>query len=292
MDKNLTLEHSSDLKFNIGGLSLKINNLSPYNFILREAYGQFLNSDFGKEKISVTICIHPLSKIYPCKQIFQTSNWLLASEKKGDFLFTNTITPFFAKIRKDLSEVKIFLSPQIKISDFIFLEYPLLELIFIWYLSKNKGCLFHACGIELNKCGFLFLGNSEEGKSTLGNLFQPQGVILNDDRVIVKKMKNEFYMFGTPWHSTPDRVVNKKVKLDYIFLLKKSKRNKVSQCLRAIALNALITRSFLPFWDRKGLTQVLDLFLEISQNTPIFWLEFKNDSSITDFLSNFISNEI
>ena len=71
----------------------------------------------------------------------------------------------------------------------------------ILLLSLGKGILLHACGIDDDGSGYLFLGNSTDGKSTMAKLwFENHAKVLNDDRIVVKEKDGEFWMYGTPWH--------------------------------------------------------------------------------------------
>jgi len=82
------------------------------------------------------------------------------------------------------------------------LEYPLAELLMVHLLSQGRGHLFHACGVAYEGKGLLFAGVSVAGKSTIANLWKqvPGAAILSDDRIIIRKMDSQFWMYGTPWH--------------------------------------------------------------------------------------------
>ena len=58
-------------------------------------------------------------------------------------------------------------------------------------LADRQGCYLHAAGMILNGAGFLFVGHSEAGKSTLVRMLQEEGEILCDDRMIVRRWEGD-----------------------------------------------------------------------------------------------------
>ena len=69
------------------------------------------------------------------------------------------------------------------------------------FLALNSGMLIHAAGWRINDSGWMFAGKSGAGKSTISNLIVEHtgGTFLSDDRIIVRKIKDNFLMYGTPW---------------------------------------------------------------------------------------------
>jgi ABC-type nitrate/sulfonate/bicarbonate transport system ATPase subunit len=57
------------------------------------------------------------------------------------------------------------------------------------YLAQSDSMIVHACGVDYEGKGILFVGESGAGKSTLTKIWnQEPGVeILSDDRIIVRK---------------------------------------------------------------------------------------------------------
>jgi len=79
------------------------------------------------------------------------------------------------------------------------LLYPLNQILMILLLSRRRGIYLHACGIDDNGRGYLFLGNSTHGKSTMARLWHDdKATVLNDDRIILREQNREFMMYGTP----------------------------------------------------------------------------------------------
>jgi hypothetical protein len=167
-------------------------------------------------------------------------------------------------------------------------QYPLGEIITINLLSRNHGILAHACGIDDNNHGYLFLGNSTHGKSTIAKLWSENGaIILNDDRVIVREKDGQFWMYGTPWHGTFDKVSPKALPIRKIFFLRHDEENCAIRKKGAEAVSMLLTRSFPPLWDNKGMDYTLGLLDRMASKLPCYELHFLPNKKIIDFVRNF-----
>ncbi|MBN1871211.1 MAG: hypothetical protein JW800_01410, partial [Candidatus Omnitrophica bacterium] len=78
------------------------------------------------------------------------------------------------------------------------------HLLFIDIAPMHGAILVHGSGIVLNGEGFIFLGKSGEGKSTIAKLWMGRrGVkVLSDDRLIIRRTGKDYYLYGTPWPGT------------------------------------------------------------------------------------------
>jgi hypothetical protein len=167
------------------------------------------------------------------------------------------------------------------------LEYPLDEIIYISHLPDKNGCLFHSAGIQIDNHGAVFLGKSGAGKSTISKLFNANRIhVLNDDRTILRKLKSEIYVFGTPWHGDAKLYSNKSAPLKKIFFLKHGKKNEIKLINPTQAAALLVARSFPPYWDAEGMQNVLALCTEIAQTIPCYEFSFVPDKSAVDFILN------
>ncbi len=138
-------------------------------------------------------------------------------------------------------------------------------------IESESGFMLHSAGIIINKKGFLFLGDSESGKSTVSQKFNNNALITNDDKNFV-----EFKGFDTLFYSAP---VNKekphfategeKGFLSAVFLLNKEweKDSYIEKCEDKTVLWPLIIRSA-PFPERNELFhpyyRLIDRFLDSS----------------------------
>lgn len=170
------------------------------------------------------------------------------------------------------------------------LEYPLDELLFINYLALGKGVEVHACGIvDSYGNGHLFVGQSGAGKSTIARLWQdePGVTILSDDRIILRKIENKIWMYGTPWHGEAMLASPAKVQLTRIYFLARGEKNELVQQRKIDALSRLFACSFLPFYNSEGLDFTLAFFEEVVKMVPCYELRFVPIKKTIEFVKEF-----
>ena len=96
------------------------------------------------------------------------------------------------------------------------LRYPMLPLILYYLTTKTECLLVHASGVFDGEHGRIFSGFSGVGKSTMAGLWQHAGAqVINDDRLMLRKLDGRWWMFNTPMYYTD---VPKKAPLDFIYL--------------------------------------------------------------------------
>ena len=146
--------------------------------------------------------------------------------------------------------------------------------------------MVHSCGISDKGRGLLFAGSSQSGKRTMANLWKKEKdtAALSDDRIIVRKMKKKFWIYGTPWHGDAKVCLKEKAPLEKIFFLKHTKNNIIKKVGPADAVSRLIICSFLPFWDKKGMEFTLKFCAELVENVPCYELGFVPDEHVLDFV--------
>jgi hypothetical protein len=167
------------------------------------------------------------------------------------------------------------------------LGHPLNQILMILLLSLDNGMILHACGIDDRGSGYLFLGNSGDGKSTMAKLWFDRNVtVLNDDRIVVREKDGAFWMYGTPWHGDFRELSPNGLPVRKIFFLRRGEKNEVDLKNGAEAVAMLLTRSFPPLWDNKGMAYTTDLCHRIVGKIPCYELSFAPDTKIVDFVRN------
>jgi hypothetical protein len=163
---------------------------------------------------------------------------------------------------------------------------PTIELMMINYLSRGHGVIIHACGIEHNGSGLLFAGESGAGKSTLAGMWDRESAarVLSDDRTIVRRDGDDFWMYGTPWHGEAKFGLSRWAKLEKIFFLQHDHQNEIRKIDGAVPVQNLLTCSFPSFWDAKAMQFTLDFFSQLSAAVPCYQLHFKPDKSAIDLI--------
>jgi hypothetical protein len=134
--------------------------------------------------------------------------------------------------------------------------------------------------------GILFVGHSGAGKSTMARLWRGGAnvPILSDDRIIVRKKEGVFWMYGTPWHGEGEFASPSGCPVDAIYFLKHARENKVAKTGEIEAASKLLTCSFPPLWDERGMKFTLDFLSELSKGVPCRELGFLPDEGIVPFI--------
>lgn len=187
-----------------------------------------------------------------------------------------------AKYKSNLEKIEVTLTEEIMLGfdnlpKLFLLPYPFDEIILLNLLTKYNGFLMHGCGIDMSKEGYLFLGDSDKGKSTFANLVKDKYnniKILNDDRIIVKKLDNEFYLFGQPWYSSSGFVNYGGVHLKKVFFLEHGKYNRTYDLGKKEKMRKLFVSFVPPYFDRKGMGFAVSELLKIAEDIPCADLEF------------------
>ena len=168
------------------------------------------------------------------------------------------------------------------------LQYPLDELLLINLLAQGRGIEFHACGVSdiVTGKGYLFVGHSEAGKTTSARLWQRQSdaELLSDDRIIVREVDGEFWMYGTPWHGEEEISSPRRVPLTHIFFLRHGERNELAPLRRAEAAAELFSRSFPTFFSPEGLDFTLEFLDRLTGSVACAELSFVPDDRVVDFV--------
>jgi hypothetical protein len=154
-------------------------------------------------------------------------------------------------------------------------------------LSGGRGLLLHASGVVDQSQGYLFLGASEAGKSTLAGLWHPQAQVLSDERVVLREQDGELWIYGTPWHSQLDVFSAAGARLEKVFLIRHAPPEGQHQASRLTPQQAavqLVQNAVLPRWDAAGMQYSLDLAGKLAEAVPCWDLAFTPDESVLEYI--------
>jgi hypothetical protein len=168
------------------------------------------------------------------------------------------------------------------------LQYPLDEVLMIHLLGQGLGVELHACGvIDGEGRGYLFSGQSGDGKSTMARLWQerPGTVILSDDRIVVRREEGHFVMYGTPWHGDAELAASRWGTVDAIFILERGLENSLRSVSVPDAIADLMARSFVPFHDPEAVDRTLGIVGELSHTVSTARLAFVPDNAVCEYLA-------
>ena len=152
-------------------------------------------------------------------------------------------------------------------------------------LADRKGCYVHSSGVILDGKGFLFVGHSDAGKSTMARMLKGRAEILCDDRVIVREWPDGMRIHGTWSHGIVPDVSPNCAPLKAILLLEQSREN----CLVPVNDQKTIARKMLAclvkplvtvdWWDK-----MLPLIGRMASEVPCFFLKFDKSGRAVDLL--------
>lgn len=259
----------------------------------------------GKQKPHVKIIIKIVDKIPVVRNTqpvfityhFQdgTENWRLMRtgssyiyksplEGKEQLMVVNkTFDEVTAYVLRKKGKSKVW-----RIDDLI---YDFLQVLLINYLALRKeGIFVHSVGIkDLDGRGLIFAGKSGCGKTTTAKLWDShsRAMILNDDRIIVRKVKGKFLIYGSPWHGEFSDYLQSRIEsavLQRLFFIYHAPKNTVRNVFQKKAFNLLYASLFPAFWEKASLENIVSLGYDLISSVPCFRLGFVKDKKIIDFV--------
>ena len=169
--------------------------------------------------------------------------------------------------------------------------YDFLQVLLINYFALNKNGVFvHSIAVkDLDGRGLLFAGKSGAGKTTTARLWHKhsQAMVLNDDRVIVRRLNAKFCIYGTPWHGEFSDYLKSRIEsapLDKLFFIYPASRNTNRSISRKQAFKLLYPALFPTFWDKGCLENIVSFCRDLLKAIPCFKLGFANDKRVIEFV--------
>jgi hypothetical protein len=285
---NTRSEESVD--FNIGGISISVSSPDGVRMEAKGPYREFL-APCGSG-ISMSLRRGPAPGLpagstvrYPDSvwQISETgSKKVFSSFNSGSDRQPSST----AVMDPDLSRGEILIHDDHGAEAVNPISHPLDEILIISALSRGLGMVAHACGAVIDGDGILFIGSSGKGKSTIASILmgEPGAVILNDDRIIIRRDGEGHSIYGTPWHGTVDICSNRRAPLKKIYFIKHSKENSISGLSLVDRVMRLMSYSFPAFWDRSGTEFALDFCRCLADTVPCRELGFVPDRSFIEMI--------
>ncbi|GAF88373.1 unnamed protein product, partial [marine sediment metagenome] len=148
----------------------------------------------------------------------------------------------------------------------------------------------HAIGVkDLDGRGLLFAGKSGCGKSTTARLWhkRSKAMVLNDDRIIVRKVRGKFLIYGSPWHGEFSDYLTSRIEsasLEKLFFIHHSLKNTVRRISQKKAFSVLYPALFPTFWDKECLENIVSFCQNLIKSVPCYSLGFVGDKKIIEFV--------
>jgi hypothetical protein len=172
-------------------------------------------------------------------------------------------------------------------------DYPLDQLLLMYYFARRRGLLAHAAGMVLKGKAYLFAGASGAGKSTFSLLQAAArvGKMLSDERMIVREISGEMVAFGTPWAGTAGIARKGSAPLAGIFFLTHGKRNQIKKMDPAAAADRMLPMISIPWYDPDSAAQIIAFAKRVFAAVPAYEFSFTPDSVAVDCFKEFLKNE-
>ncbi len=154
-------------------------------------------------------------------------------------------------------------------------------------LADREGCYFHSSGVNFSNNGFVFLGHSGDGKSTIAKLLKSETDLLCDDRIIIRKWPVGFKIYGTWSHGELSEVSPASVPLRAILFIQKDKKEfLVPLGKRKLIFLKLMECIVVPvptaIWWKKN----FELFDKIISEIPCYVLHFKKNGKASKLIKS------
>jgi len=242
-----------------------------------------LASPFAKHAESHREISLPLDKIAESLPSFRhyTEDFPLDSDTICTF-YINGILLFSRKTRLG----RIYLFGPIE-QNFGYL-YRLLWIFCSQWLGQKRGCFIHAAALVKHGEGYLFLGDSGAGKSTVIDLC-PGFEVYSDDAPILRKEGGQVLISPSPFHQLrPQRDLQKELcqqsaQLHTLFFLHKDRRVYLKDIPENVAIAALIKRHVHFFYhlSTEARTEIFELIFDLCKTLPLHELHFAKDQVLS-----------
>lgn len=165
---------------------------------------------------------------------------------------------------------------------------PLIEIILMNYLAHKTGLLVHGAAIRDHDRGYVFIGPSGAGKTTISQFWaQKEGdyAVLGDERIVLRRETGGWFAYGTPWPGLGFTVASDRVPIDAVYLIRHGKkRHQILEAPRPILFHEIFSQVFSSFWDRSSLDAISESCGQLIQEVPVYQLPFLKQPDVTDFI--------
>lgn len=155
-------------------------------------------------------------------------------------------------------------------------------------LAFRQGCILHSLGLIYQNKGYLFIGHSGAGKSTMAAIMKKNCKILCDDRNIVRKARTGYQLYGTWRHSDYLEISPLSAPLKAIFFLNQSDINQLDIVNNhRIKFKHLMDCLIKPLATDEWWKAAIDFIDNLSRQVDCLDLKFDKSGKISDLIENY-----
>jgi len=170
--------------------------------------------------------------------------------------------------------------------------YRLFWMYFAQVFGELGGCFIHAAALVKGQKGYLFMGDSGTGKSTLAGLCR-EHTVLSDDSPIFRKQDGGCYVFPSPYHQfDPFKGLDKTVtamraEVNGLYFLIQDNQVYLEKVLKREAISMIINRyiHFFLYLSTQAKSAMFRIICEACDKLPTYNFHFRQDRGMCKVLS-------
>ena len=280
----------------IAGFNIRLQSEKADNIAIEEIYLPFVSTDETKSTDIVINTVNGIPNelindknlLFEAKDQQQKYFSIYRHEQSYKFIVYNQKTDNqiqqIALLSKNFSEWVIYFNTLE--SNIVYpLSYPMGPLIFYYLTVKYNAIMIHASGVFDGEKGRIFTGFSGAGKTTMAYLWQKSGNrIINDDRLIIRKENDGYFMYNTPMFYTD---IPKKTLLHSVNLICHAPENFVAKLKGAKAVSRLMAFCIQHGYNNSFIEHHLEFLSELCTYLPVYEVGFVPDEKIVNYIKTY-----
>jgi hypothetical protein len=279
------------IKISLAGIILAVSwpkGIIPEKYL--SPYQGF--SGKGKPDINLTAKWHLPEGISLGEDVYDTKSTWALSRNNGNYFIRLRRPPFsqLAKFDALFSKGTVYYQAKKKRTALDFylnpFDAPLIHFVLLNLISEQVGILVHSCGVIDRQMGYLFIGESGSGKSTIATFFKnlKLSTVLSDEYTFIKKKGNKFFIFGSPWSGTARISSNASGELKKIFFIRHAPKHSCRELDASESAMQMFRSSLVPYWNKVKVDKTLSSCIKISNEIKAYSLGFSRHPSIVEFI--------